>query len=124
MSKQSIRHFVKTEWDKLNQIIIGNLCIKIESCDVENESVALLIKNVWKKLSMLSLSENPIDDSCLDILHRADWCKLDEIKLNFNDLMTQMGTLTLAKGLFKKISIVHNLKKAVPKSMKNFILFK
>lgn len=76
----------------------------------------------WKRLKLLNIEDNHINDYSIDAIHSANWRSLIEINLNQSDnilksnALTNLGILNLQKLGIKK-AIVPNLKR-IPKIAK------
>ena len=65
-------------WNGYSYVSIG---LKLGRCDLENESVKVLTKCLWKSLKKVRLDENEIGDEGADYLGSSDWLELQIINL-------------------------------------------
>jgi len=76
---------------------------------LENESVKVLTKCLWKSLNQISLYENEIGDEGVDYLGCSDWLELKTINLCKyfvileNTKVTGFGVMNLSKLRVKKL---------------------
>lgn len=42
-------------------------------CELQEESIKVLIKCEWKQLKTLNISLNKMTDNCMNLLHCANW---------------------------------------------------
>ena len=66
---------------------VMQLCLKIDYCNFEDESMRLLFKCEWRKLIDLNLMNNSIGDCSIESLHCANWPLLNSINLGKNDII-------------------------------------
>lgn len=58
LSKQSIKQFMKTQWNNLVHLSLCSMCDKIDMCYLFNDHIRVLYKCEWRQLNSLDLSYN------------------------------------------------------------------
>lgn len=76
-----MRYLLKVKLSNLVEIKLGNLCMIIDGCGLENESMKLLSKCQWRRLNELGLSSTPINDCYIDSVYCANWPLLNKVNL-------------------------------------------
>ena len=68
LSKNSFKFIAKAQWNNLSEIALSKYSLNLDNCNLNDESVKIIVKCTFQSLKKLYFHNNCFSDKCYEIL--------------------------------------------------------